>query len=131
MYLPMITNARVVSRYKLGPYLAVILTDCKSDGLIAYQYVVMVYFFDPEAGRDTRPRPVMAVAAEKNQMLEDQNACFMGVVPGDGHLNLGHSSDWVDLRKFTAKALEIIASHLHTTDPPFLIPETDGGQHPN
>jgi hypothetical protein len=124
MYLPMLTDARVVNRYKMGPYLAVVLTDCKSGGMIAYRHVVMVYTFEPEPGGESRPRPILAVAAEESEILEDHNACFLGIFPGDGHLNLGHSTDWADLDKFTTKALEIIASHLHTTDPPFLIPES-------
>lgn len=124
MYLPMLTDARVVNRYKIGPYLAVVLTDCKSDGVIAYRHVVMVYAFEPEPGGESRPSPVLAVAAEESEMLEAEDACFLGIFPGDGHLNLGHSTDWVDLDKFTARALEIIASHLHLTDPPFLIQES-------
>lgn len=124
MYLPMLTDARVVNRYKIGPYLAVVLTDCKSDGVITYQHVVMVYIFETEPGGESRPRPVMAVAAERSEILDDHDSYFLGVFPGDGHLNMGHSSDWANLGKFTTRALEVIAGHLDLTDPPFLIPES-------
>ena len=126
MYLPMITNARPVSRYLIGPYLAVVLTDCESDGMIEYQHVVIVYHIDPEAEQDESPMPVMAVAAERSTALQDENSFFLGVFPGDGHLNMGSSTDWGDLGKFTNKALEIIGDHLKVSEAPFLLPEDRG-----
>jgi hypothetical protein len=130
MYLPTIINAKPVSRYLIGNYLAVVLTDCESEGLISYQYAVIVYQMPADAAKGEQPVPMMAVAAEQSDALQDKNSFFLGVFPGDGHMNMGSSPDWGDLTKFTNKALEVIGNHLNVSQPPFLIPE-DGGGRPN
>ena len=127
MYLPMLTNAHPVRRYLIGQqYLVIVLTDCESDGEIQYQYVVIVYQLPPDANPDKLPKPVMAVAAETDDMVSEPDAYFLGVFPGEGHLNLGLSADWGDLGKFTAKALEIVAEHLQIAQAPLPLPEDKG-----
>ena len=126
MYLPMITNAHPVSRYLIGPYLAVVLTDCESDGMIEYQHAVIVYHIESDAGQDEPTPPVMAVAAERSAALQDEHSYFLGVFPGNGHLNMGSSTDWDDLTIFTNRALEIVGDHLNISEAPFLLPEDRG-----
>jgi hypothetical protein len=112
MYLPVLKTAHTHARYKIGPYVALVLTDCQSAGVIQYIYVVVVL-------KPGDSQPCFAVAAESSGAIEPGTpGYFLGVFPGSGHLNMGLSEDWGDLEKFTAKALDIIASHLHVTDAP-------------
>lgn len=129
MYLPALTNARPVSRYMIGEYLAVVLTDCESKGSIEYKHVVLVYRMGAEYEDGENPLPVLAVAAEKSEGVAEllgeestEERYFLGVFPGDGHMNMGMSADWADLEKFTTKALDVIANHFKIDKPPFLVP---------
>ncbi|MBZ0283878.1 MAG: hypothetical protein K8L97_24280 [Anaerolineae bacterium] len=128
MYMPAIIDARHVRSYQVGPYLTMLFTDCKSAGQIQYRHVLFVYA--PPDPRDPRPKPpsrIMAVAAERNPHLErvpdvPRNGYFLGVFPGEGHMNMGMSEDWYDLEKFAQKALEIVANQYMITIPPQLLP---------
>lgn len=122
MYLPQIKDGRTVSRYALGAYIVVIITECESFGMIKYVHVAFVYLPDP-LHEANKPEVVMAVAAERSTALEkDADVCFLGVFPGDGHMNMGASSDWSDLTKFTKRALEVIAERLQVKQEPVYIP---------
>ena len=69
----------------------------------------------------------LCVASEKNRLhgksfagdgtMDVGESHFLGVFPGDGHLNLGSSNDWADLDRFTAKALEVARQHLGVEEP--------------
>lgn len=112
MYLPVLKTARTHARYTIGPYVALVLTDCESAGVIQYRYVVVVF-------KPGESQPCFAVAAESSGAIQPGTpGYFLGVFPGSGHLNMGLSEDWGDLEKFTAKALEVIATHLHVTEAP-------------
>jgi hypothetical protein len=125
MYMPTLRDARPVARYVIGPYIAVVLTDCESVGMIDYKHVLMVYLPEPQS--HTKPQVVLAVAAELSSYLiendpeHDQPAYFMGVFPGDGHHNLGASPDWSDLKKFTTQALKVACKHLHIQRKPIRV----------
>ncbi|GAB4338831.1 MAG: hypothetical protein Kow00117_20080 [Phototrophicales bacterium] len=125
MYLPQIKGGRTVSRYTLGAYIVVFVTDCESVGMINYLHVAFVYLPDP-TDPENKPQIVMAVAAERStateMFMKDSSTYFLGVFPGDGHMNLGASPDWADLTKFTRRALEVIAQHLNIQKPPVYIP---------
>ena len=43
---------------------------------------------------------------------------FLGLFPGEGHVNLGAADEWADMDKFAAKALEIIAEQFSLPKPP-------------
>jgi hypothetical protein len=120
MYLPTLKNARLASRYQIGNYIALIFTDCESAGLIQYTHVLYLL-------ATGESQPCFAVASEMNSMSLQQGAegRFLGVFPGDGHLNMGLSPDWLDLDKFTAKALQVVADHFHITTPPIALPMSD------
>src|SRR3954471_13245184 len=101
MYLPVLKNERPFYRYRIGNYVAVIVTDCESLGMIQYTHVLFLL----EAGQ---PQPIFAVAAEMNSMsiASGETQLFLGVFPGDRHENHGMSADWADLDKFSARALQ-------------------------
>ncbi len=128
MYLPNINDARRIATYTLGPYIAVVLDNCKSDSPIEYKYVTFVYLPDPQ-NYITHNQIVLAVAAEKAALPPHpetgEQAYFLGVFPGDGHLNLGHSTDWGNLELFTKRALEIIRENLNINHPPRRMKNSD------
>jgi hypothetical protein len=60
---------------------------------------------------------VLYVASEynKSDRPEDpdrEGSHFLGLFPGDGHVNLGLSDDWADLEKFAARAVEVARQRL-------------------
>jgi hypothetical protein len=117
MYLPVLKAARTHARYKIGSYVALVLTNCESAGVIQYLYVVIVF-------KPGESQPCFAVAAESSEAIQPgTRGYFLGVFPGSGHLNMGLSEDWGDLEKFTVKALEIITTHLKVTETPLKLME--------
>ncbi len=116
MYLPALRNARPVYRYRIGDYVAIIMTDCESIGTIQYTHVL--FLLDPN-----QPNPIFAVAAEVNTMpaAESETQSFLGVFPGSRHENHGLSADWADLDKFSARALQIVAERFEIAEPPVLL----------
>ncbi|MFW5691482.1 MAG: hypothetical protein ACOCXZ_03170 [Chloroflexota bacterium] len=129
MYMPTIKDARRDSTFIVGPYIAVVLTDCESVGQIEYRHVMFVYLPDP-TNRDAPPQVIMAVAAEMSSVLkaiqqpDEPERYFLGVFPGDGHHNLGASADWADLGKFRDRALEVVREHLKIEAKPFRVPDS-------
>ncbi len=119
MYFPLLKDARPVRRYRIGTYLATLLTDCVSAGHTQYAHVLIVF-------KEGIPQPCFAVASEVNQMrglgLKESDSHFLGVFPGDMHHNLGASKEWADLEVFARKALELTAGHLAVTQTPEVLP---------
>jgi len=113
MYLPTLKNARPVYHYQIGSYIAVVVTDCESVGMISYTHVL--FLLEPR-----KQEPIFAVAAELNSFTASISTerLFLGVFNGQGHLNLGMSEDWADLDKFTARALKIVTDHFKITETP-------------
>lgn len=134
MYMPSIKNARRVDSFIIGHYIAVLLTECESIGMIDYQHVVFVYLPDPE--NKDKPQIVMAVAAELSSALagmrndDEPPSYFLGVFPGDGHHNLGASPDWADIDLFRDRAFEVIQDYLKIEKAPMRIPD-DAGRRPH
>ncbi len=118
MYLPAIRTARPVQGYLLGPYTAVLYTDCQTQGqMIEYEHVLFVF-------RPGATSPFFAVAAERNRLMREVTpGYFLGVFPGTGHHNLGFSTDWGDVDKFAAEAVRIVVRYLSITDLPLRIPD--------
>jgi hypothetical protein len=112
IYLPAITTARWVRRYQLGPYRAVLLTECKSVGQIHYTHVL--YIFGDES------RPVLAVTAEYSDDAGKDGQRFLTVFYKGVHYNCGLSLEWADLELFERKALQLAAEQLEISDPPIL-----------
>lgn len=108
-YLPQIRGGRPLMARKLGEYRLLLLGDLESPGTVQYLYVLAAF-------RGEEQVPCLCVASEKNMLhgkgLPGSGSHFLGVFPGRGHLNLGASDDWADLRKFAGRALEVCREHL-------------------
>jgi hypothetical protein len=118
MYLPTITNGKPARSYLLGPYTAILFTDCESKGFIDYLFILYIF-------REGDRRPFFAVASEMNRVTARMGlrGRFLGVFPGQGHHNLGLSQDWTDIDKFTRKALQVAAHYLEVLPLTIRIPE--------
>ena len=122
MYMPTILDARHVSSYLLGPYIAMLFTDCQSGGRVQYAHILFVYTYDPQRP-STQPQRLLAVAAEVNNTRRPGSPShFLGLFPGNGHVNLGASSDWANLDIFARTALEVAAEQLNVSEPPQPLP---------
>jgi hypothetical protein len=123
MYWPAINGGRKARSYRLGNYLAVLVTDCESMGQIEYTHVLLVYQMVPPPQADQNAPLVYAVAAEKNSMQDELggDSHFLGVFPGTGHMNFGASEQWADLDHFVEKAIEVTAAHFNITEAPILL----------
>lgn len=107
-YFPMIASAEPRRRYRFGVYEAVLLGDIRSAQTVQYHYVLIVF-------RGREQMPCLAVASEYSDP-GSQAEPFLGVFPGEGHLNLGMSGDWLDPEKFAAKAVAVALGHLGLPD---------------
>jgi len=79
-------------------------------------HVMYVY----EGGDFLTGRPCLAVASEVNRMATagSGRSHFLGLFPGDGHVNLGAADEWADMDSFAAKALEVVAGQFSLSKPP-------------
>jgi hypothetical protein len=121
MYLPGLEGARFVRMYffrdpQRGPCSCVLVTDCRNSSRVQYAHVMYVY----EGGDFLTGRPCLAVASEVNRMASagSGRSHFLGLFPGEGHVNLGAADDWADMDRFAAKALEVIAEQFSLPKPP-------------
>ena len=105
-YWPRISKATTLKEYRLGEYRGVLLSEIESLQRVHFQYIFGVY--------NSAGEMCYCVASEKEDaaFILANNlgtpSFFLGIFPGDGHLNLGTSLDWGDADKFVSKALEII-----------------------
>jgi hypothetical protein len=103
-YFPVIASANPRRRYLFGEYQALLLDEVRSAQTIQYYFILIVFRGQDEV-------PCLAVASEYSA-AESDAAPFLGVFPGDGHLNLGNSPDWLVLDKFAAEAVRVALNHL-------------------
>jgi len=105
-YAPRVVSAEPVARYEVAGRKAVLLGNIVSAGMVQYLYILVVYEQDGE--------PCLFVASEVNQDREafGGGSHFLGVFPGDGHLNLGDSDEWADRERFVERALAIARERL-------------------
>ncbi len=113
VYLPNVINARIVAVYKIGLYMAFLMTDCESVGNIQYLYMLSVR----KLGESQWVFVVTSETSEKTGAPMP----FLCTFPGDRHVNLGMSEDWRDLDKFTVRALDIVRDHFQIAQPPILL----------
>jgi len=106
-YLPDIRGGTPHFVRDIGGYRLVMLRDVESPGPVEYLYVLAAF----RAGERI---PCLCVASEKNAMAArlGGGSHFLGVFPGEGHLNFGASDDWGDLARFTERALAICRERL-------------------
>ena len=111
-------------RFRFGEYVAAIRSDFDpiedEDYGIEYLYVMPVFKL-PEQ------QLCLCVASEMSievrglwnrypELDPGREQAFLGVFSGEGHSNLGSSSDWTDLDKFTAKALDMAREQLNVRE---------------
>ena len=89
-YAPRIASAEPLAHYDVNGREAVLLGNIVSAGMVEYLYVLVVF--------DTNEEPCLFVASEVNSQQEvlGGGSHFLGVFPGDGHLNFGDSDEWAD-----------------------------------
>lgn len=100
----MVSGGRIVGRYNISGFRALLLTDVRSEGMITYKHVLFVMASATIA-------PVLAVTSEVAAVGGD-GSHVLGLFPGDGHVNLGMQDEWGDLSAFESKALDVAAQHL-------------------
>lgn len=105
-YIPAIKSATPVAEFEIAGHTAVLFDDIVSAGSIQYLYILAVYTPNDE--------PCLFIASEVNRMQQRLGGAshFLGLFPGDGHLNLGDSDEWADRDLFAKKALAIAEEHL-------------------
>ena len=114
-YWPAVKCGKPWKRFRFGDYRALLLTDLEPLGSIQCLYVLQV-FKVPER------KLCLCVAAETNRMhgmrrpgdgkSGSGGSHFLGLFPGQGHMNFGSSNDWANIEIFAAKAVELARSHL-------------------
>lgn len=119
-YWPAVKGGTPRRRFRFGEYEALVLTDLQSTSPIKYLYVLTVFKMPEKTLR-------LCVASETNllygrkilgdQPFETGGSHYLGLFPGQGHVNLGPSNDWADLEKFTAKAISVARERLAVADP--------------
>ncbi|MGF1581556.1 MAG: hypothetical protein ACFCD0_19690 [Gemmataceae bacterium] len=105
-YAPVISAAQTKRTYDIDGHEAVLLGDIAAPGMVQYEYIMVIY--------DLEKQPCLFVGSEIN---EEQVTCgggshFLGIFPGDGHLNLGSSNEWGDMERFAEKAVELAREHM-------------------
>ena len=126
-YFPNIRNQRFVTAADWGAYYCNLFTECESPGLTNYEHVLFVHDLSDDD-------LVLAVASEVNQGAVDHPALnmgshFLGLFPGQGHLNMGASNDWADLDLFAARAFSAAREHLGLPSSPPPEQAADEGMH--
>ena len=111
-YAPVVGKTTPVREYNLGSHTAVLLGDIESSGGTKYLWILTV--------RDASGNPVLFLASEENRMAtkEEKNSHYLGLFPGEGHVNFGASDDWADREIFASTAVEMAKHHLHLEGAP-------------
>jgi hypothetical protein len=103
-YAPVIGAATPVKRIPLpsGKHTAILLDNIESKGSVQYRFILAVF-------SDQTREPCLFVTSEVNAMAKELGggSHFLGLFPGDGHMNYGDSDDWADMEKFEKAAVEL------------------------
>jgi hypothetical protein len=103
-YFPIVTSATPRRRYVFGEFRATLFDTVRSAQRIEYHFILIVF-------RGADQVPCLAVASEYHDDTTKASP-FLGVFPGEGHLNLGDSPDWTVLDKFAPEAVRVAIRHL-------------------
>ncbi len=96
---PEIAKARLVKQFSVGNYRAILVADCESTGMVRHTFVL--YFRKQEEAE-----PYFAIASELSDALPDEGKRYLALFYLGIHVNIDYSSDWLDIEKFTARALK-------------------------
>jgi len=114
-YWPIIQGGSITRLFRFGEYLAALVTDMQSPGLIEYLYVMLVT-------KILDDKLCLCIASEKDTTygkkfadasFHSRGSHVLCVFTGDFHLNYGASNDWADIDLFTARALELARDQLN------------------
>jgi hypothetical protein len=115
MYLPYLKYATPVRRYRLGNYMATLLSECQTtDSQLEYAHVLVIYQLTGEA---QTAKPALVIASETNPNVRDEGYYFLCSFASE-HRNYGASHDWADLDKFESAALQLAGQMLEVSEPP-------------
>jgi hypothetical protein len=115
MYLPYLKYASPVRRYRLGNYMATLLSDCQTtDEQIEYAHVLVIYQVTSDA---QTAKPALVISSETNPSARDDGYYFLCSFAHE-HRNYGASQDWADLNKFESAALQLARQMLEVNEPP-------------
>jgi hypothetical protein len=121
-YAPSLEGAVEVKRVAIGDGHEGVLRrhpspEKQTDGGVKYLYTLAVH----PKGQDAA---VLYVASEVNKMYdptappeERSGSHFLGVFPGQGHINMGASDEWADVEKFEARATAVAKERLAEASP--------------
>ncbi len=123
-YWPQPKGGTLRKQFRFGDYVAVVLSDFlpveDDDDEIEYLYVMGVFKLPEKqiclAVASEMSAEVRALWERHPELNPGGAQAFLGVFPGDGHTNLGSSSDWTDLDKFTTKALDVAREQLNVRE---------------
>lgn len=110
MMQPKIVNAeRVAALHLPGGYVATLLGNVESDGIIEYHYVMVVFGPDQEI--------CLFTGSEwSNQDPSYKHEPVFGIFDEDGHGNIGGSADWLDPGLFVLGTVEFVKERFGITD---------------
>ena len=123
-YSPYTRGGRIRKQFRFGEYLAIIVSDFdpieNEEDEIEYIFVMAVYKMPKDQIRLFVTSEMSAGArniwAKSPELSPGEDVAFLGLFLGVGHSNLGMSSDWTDLDKFTTKALDVASEQLNVRE---------------
>ncbi len=108
-YFPAIVKAHLVKQFAMGAYRAILVRDCESVGPIYYEYALYVRKQDEAS-------PLLCMVSEIAEIQPETGERFLCMFHRGTHYNMGSSSDWWDIEKFTAAAITRASWHLGITE---------------
>lgn len=109
-------GGKLRKQFRFGEYVAYVHSDFDpfdddDDDAIEYLYVMAVFKLPEEelclCVASEMTAEVRGLRERHPELFPKGNHPFLGVFSGEIHYNLGASSDWADLEKFTFKALDV------------------------
>lgn len=119
VYFPTITKERLVKQFSVGFYHSGLVTDCESVGSVYYNHVIYIRERD-------EPVPLLAMAFEIADTIPDIGERCLSMVYHGSHYNFGFSRDWLDIDKFTDRAMSIALNHLSVSESGQELPDDIG-----
>lgn len=111
MMQPKIVNAERLAVFHLpAGYVATLLGNVESAGIIEYHYVMVVFGPDQQICLFTGSEWSNLDPSYKSEPV-------FGIFSEDGHAGCGGSPDWVDPALFVLRSVEAVKEHFSITDP--------------
>ena len=115
MYLPNLKSANPVRRYRIGNFMATLLSDCQTtDDQVEYAHALVIYQL---TGESQTAKPALVISSETNPSARKEGYYFLCSFVHT-HRNYGASQDWGDLGKFETAALQLAGQLLQVKDAP-------------